>query len=430
MRSKIAYLFLVLIIAIPAVLATTYLVYDEIQLLIEHWASGTPKMLIKLYVEVPPLQADFCAVSVERFLSNNNPTRNGYPEEIHYVEVSPGTTIMVRNILKAVPMKFSREDPSRVEYYEPQRYFVFVACVKNGRTVFSGSRVVEVFPKSIISEVRVNMEEKKAYVLPHDFNGEGGWYYQNPCNITITWEGWEGSWYVKRGVCVTWVRGPWLHSFEGASTRLRLEVYPRVSAVYIEAYGYSTVDLGGRESDVVWESAGRVLTPAVRSSSTAWLSGNFKDRVYFQVQYVYEYKYRMSERGDYMVRKWALYPRFISAVVRSGDPGISSFPFYDQTPYQPSSTIPPYARISPPGTSDTLFLEPEQSDVVLSEVVVSFSYSGVWAATLIVKVYRAGINDFLYTTPIHTTNSTVVYYWWYKDNDPMTYEIQLAPRYP
>ena len=412
-------LLIALALVIPLATLTTVAFSEELQVILSYWLQGRPRMLVRLDIEIPSVDAERCSVLVRRFPAPYNPTKDGWPEDIYFDTHPPGTTVAVKRVLFAHVSKYEvdpRTGEYKVGYYEPQEFLVVVSCLGNGGgTVFKWGRVVEVFPRSIIHLERVRLETATGSRDEGSGGGSGDYF---TCSIVMEYE--SGTY--KRGSCLTWVRGPSVYSVEGLSVSFGLDHSARTSAVYLESFGDFQPGASPQpESEVSWSSTGRKLVPTVISRETSPLSGNLRDVVYFEVHYRYEYSVYCKLESCLTV--WTLYPYYIGGVARSAEE--PTLP-YGLTPYTPPPG-PWYAFEGQPGSAKIYFDPPYESDYTLVDVEVTFEFS-FGAFSLTVSLYKAGRSDSTYTTPYVRVDSTRYYWWWYRDKDPMTYEVLVTPR--
>jgi len=429
---------MVLALAIPLATLTVVTFSDEIQVIVSSWFEGRSRMLVKLEIRLPQVEADRCAVMVRRFPTMYNPTKEGYTELIYRGLHQPGATVEVKNTLFAYVAKYGldpRTNEYVVEYYEPQEYAIFVNCARGNATVFKWARIVEVFPRSIIhtkgvevggSRYELGPSSSSTTPLPPESDrDEGGGGGSNPfsCSIVIVEESPDYSY--KRGECYTWVRGPAIYSIDGLTTSFVLWTYPR-SAIYLEAFADSEFCVVNcrTEGQVQWGSIGKKLTPSVVSRETSGLAGYYKDAIYFYVRYNYEYSVWCDSFAGFCLLYWGLYPADIRTVKRSAEEPSLPYSLYPYTP-----PAPPYYK-TPEGPGEVLiwFNATSETDISLYRVTVSFTYAGIWTASLTVSYYKAVRSDSQYTTPAVRIRSTRYYWWWYKDNDPRNCEVLVAPR--
>jgi hypothetical protein len=410
---------------------------DELSVVISSWLEGRPRMLVKLEVALPKVDADYCGVLVLRFPTPYNPTKNGRVEVVYKGLHRPGEVAVAKNMLFAVVVKHELDEKTgeyRVGYYEPQEYPVFVHCVKNGRMVFEWRRTIEVFPNSIIYTKRVVVSEKGStlagFASPQNGSpgrvafalDEGSSAHAFTCSIVIEEEGYD----YKKGLCHTWVRGPWLYSISGLQVRFGLIGRIPPSAVYLEHFCDSEMPVPTRnEREVNWQSCGKKITPSVISGETSPVSGYYRDRVYFQVRYIYEWA-----RGCYdgvagvCYQYWLLYPAEIGSVALSSEePQIPD----ELSSWYPPSQIPYYASPGGIGVTEIYFSPTSESNEVITGIEVTFSFS--WGpATLTVALYKSVRSDTQYDTPYVKIDASRYYWWWYRDNDKRNLEVIVAPR--
>jgi hypothetical protein len=434
-------------IAIPVLILVTIGVMSaysaEISTLLSSWIEGNPRMLVKLEIRLPQVNADRCAVSVKRFPTMYNPTKDGYVELVYIGLHPPGSTVEVKNTLFAYVARYKtdpRTNELAIDYYEPQEYLVFVNCVRGNGTAFKWVRIVEVFPRNIIHTESVEVEGYYAGASEATYSRiiESAGSAQNinessstpsesnpfSCNLVIVE---EGAGY-KRGECYTWVKGPVLYSISGLNTSYVLYTYPKKSAVYLEVYGDSEMCVTNcrSEGQVQWQSAGKKLTPSSLTHATAGLSGYYKDTVYFYVRYVYIWGITCDTFAGMCLQDWTLYPANILNLVRTAEE--PSLP-YSRYLYIPSSP-PNYASTGSTGESQIDFARDGSSETntPVSGITISFTYANVWTVSLTIHFYKAVREDTQYTTPLVKIYAVRNYWWWYKDNDPRNYEILVAPR--
>ncbi|MDW8010155.1 MAG: hypothetical protein RMH84_00960 [Sulfolobales archaeon] len=402
---------------------------DDLLAVFSSWLSGEPTIMVKLEIPVPRVDADSCAVAVRRLPTTLRPTATWYSEEVYNSMRKPGDVVVVRQILPAIVAKY-RTDPEpggyKVDYYEPVTNFVAVVCAKNGELRYSYGRVHEVFPRELVTTYRVEVElEERGPTQPLAASPEAGAgspqnYSGLRCNITIT----SSYGYSEWGYCITWVRGPYIYSMNDLGTRFKISRYPRPSAAYLESFYYSDILCASQYPR--WESAGKNLVPTTVEVETLPLQGNLRDRVYFQVMYNYERGY-VGSPSEWVACLWLLYPVEIVDARRSAQ--LAGLVPFELSSYSPPPA-PAYARGPTSGNRVIGFDPPYTSDTVAVSIGVSVTYKG-FTLTVTVNFYKAGRNDNTYTTPSVVVEdvsgrTTPWYYWWYKDNGRMTYEVMFS----
>ncbi len=381
--------------------------------------------MVRLEIRIPPVRAERCAVTVVRF----KPTRAYHSEVAYAGEAVPGQTVVVKELHSAVVAKKSfdpRTGEYGVEYYEPVEYAVIVDCSERGRTPYVYARIHQVFPRSLVwthrIEVSFSEEESAAAATGSDAVREGGYSCVFGERRSI-----PGGWMRE---CVTWVEGPYLYSINGVETSFGIEAGLAKTAVYLEGYGYSEPS-GGLCSELPprWESMGRKEAVSIVTTESESLSGNRRDRLRFNVRYAYE-RYYIAVGPNVGGRcVWLLYPVEVLDVR-----GVLLPEEYR------ASGVPAYAAGPTRGDRVVYFVRGRcggvyQSDYVIASTPVTFAITlpGVPTAvswTLSVDFYRAGRCDGNCVPPYvrirDVSGRTYTWYrWWFRDDDPMTFELIL-----
>jgi len=461
-----------LLVLVTVVSGAIPVYYDDLLRVFESWRSGEPKALIILDIRVPQVDADRCVLAVMRYPSMYLPN-NGTLEKLFIGAVSPGSTVVVRKFIPAVPVKMRYDEARRshvVDYYEPQEFLVMVHCVKSDTTVFKFGRNIEVYPRNVVHRETVNiaaLAEKYGKKAPaqqgdtetnftpatltssragalgtlyndgaYDDGGGGGSSATFSCDIIVTNAGDCGGRYCyTEGVCYTYVAGPYLYSINGMSTTFGLEVTSAGtvrSAVYIESFYDMYECVLGTKDVPEWKSAGKKLVPTIINDYVPYLTGNSKIRIYFYVTYRYYYEEWWDTFAGVCYQWWVLYPLYIGGVERADQLGVG----YAE-PYTPLSPPLGYTYLSSAsGSTKIYFLPATISDYPLVETSITFSYSfayppyAPWSITLSVSFYKAGRSDNQYGVPYVevVAPDCFRYYYWFRDDDPMTYEVLFAPR--
>ncbi len=443
-----------LLIALLVVPLTIIYVYQDDLTVFSSWAFGAPRIMVKLEIRIPPVGVGFCGVVVRRLPTPYRPTKAGLSEEVYTGLHRPGDTVVVKELHAAIVAKAGIEKGEyKVEYYEPVEYIVLVLC-KSKEKVYRYGRVHEVFPNRLVTTytIEVKFDEE---VSPGSRSSKAGSELQiseatgkrtesASTTTTISCEFYQSP---RRGVvnvaeCITWVKGPYLYSLPGLETAFGVR---EASAVYLEAYWDAVLCAPHceRNKPQYWSSAGRKLVFSVVAHETAPLSGRWRDRAYFNVRYRYEELY-VSLNGFVKIgmRYWVLYPVNIGGVEMSGSlcqvlPWISCekeyLNFIPPAPWYAGGPALGNKTISFPADPLRQKLYPtERTDEVLAGTYVNFTFpEGNWSATLTVHFYKAGRDDQKHTTLYvrvrDVSGSTMAwYYWWYRDNDPLTYEILFS----
>ncbi len=120
---------------------------DYLVVALSSWISGEPKMMVKLEIYVPRVDAEYCAVVVIGFGSPS------HSDVVYAGEVSPGRMVVARELRPAVVAKWSYDPETgerRVEYYEPVEYLVVVNCPREDGTAYQYGRIHQVFPRALV----------------------------------------------------------------------------------------------------------------------------------------------------------------------------------------------------------------------------------------------------------------------------------------
>ena len=70
-----------LALVIPLTALTVVAFGKELQVIVSYWLQGRPRMLVRLDIELPSVDAERCLVLVRRLPTPYNPTKDGWPEE-------------------------------------------------------------------------------------------------------------------------------------------------------------------------------------------------------------------------------------------------------------------------------------------------------------------------------------------------------------
>lgn len=388
--------------------------YNDLLQVFESWRSGEPKVLIVLDIRVPQIDADKCVLAVMRYPSMFLPN-NDTLENLFMGTVSPGSIVTVRKFIPAIPVKMRYDEAKKsyvVDYYDPQEFIVTAICVKGNTTVFKFGRNIEICPRNVVHREVVDIaalaekyekEERGAKTelsrtAPKSSEvGSLAFVYLDSegdpptfsCNIVITDRGDN----YEQGECYTYIAGPYLYSINGITTSFGLLSGAHPSAVYIESFQDIKWVLDPNLYTLDWKSAGRKLAYSIVGWETPGLTGNSRVRVYFYVKFIYErYIYCAGNLPTLCYHFYYLYPYTICGLYGADQIGAGNV-----EQYTPPSTIPYYATLD------------------YGSKVIYFA--------------EAGRNGNQYTTPYVRISapSNFYYYWWFKDNDAMTYEVLFAP---
>ncbi|RSN72395.1 MAG: hypothetical protein DSO07_13040 [Thermoproteota archaeon] len=407
----------VILLLLPMVVAASQ--QDDLSILFNSWLEGKPKALIKLNVEIPKVEgAEKCFLAVHRFPTPYNPTKDPKHTEIVYRGVVPcGSTITVKNFINMIQAGAKVEKGEIKAVYDSPEYAV-VVITSNG---YSFSRILQTSVEKPITDLNIKAELKKpeatlGKVLPSSKDLLGA--AESSCSITV---GPDGT-----GYCAAKTKLTYLNSIPGLSVSFRLVDTSPPSAMYLEGWGAACATDSDPSKPCpagFWGSQGKKLTYSTTGESTASISGGQRAIVWGSVLYKYEH-WVYEDYPVYYVYDF-LYPQEIAGLL----------PLQMDGYYQEPSPLPGYARGPFVGSRSINFWPVYDSDNKLplsTSISVGISVpSGPYSLSLSISVspYEAG--SVQYDTPRVDVNDISGkdygwYWWWYKDNDAMTYEVQFG----
>ncbi|MFN3268188.1 MAG: hypothetical protein ACK416_02895, partial [Zestosphaera sp.] len=174
-----------LIVLVVAPLVAVYAYQDDLTIVFSSWSSGEPKIMVKLEIHIPTVNAESCGVTILRLPSLYRPTKTGFSEEIYRGKHRPGETIVVKQLLTAIVAKTKIEEGEyKVEYYEPVEYFVAVACMKSNETTHKYTKIHEIYPNKLTTTHRIEVELMEQQISRVSKESVGS-YGTNPltCNL-------------------------------------------------------------------------------------------------------------------------------------------------------------------------------------------------------------------------------------------------------
>ncbi|MCE4602744.1 MAG: hypothetical protein F7B18_06135 [Desulfurococcales archaeon] len=388
---------------------------DNAKLLFYEWMNGGEPLLVNINIKVPSIDTDACSVIVHRYSTPYNPVKGGIMELIWVDTAKPGSIVKVSDYVRNAPPVKYKVDGS-IEYREPQEYKVSVQCYdiigSRAKLRASGATIVEVRSSKPIADVVVSVDLKEQDVF-------------RPSEV-------EDTVYCDFGSgdkCTALTKLAVVNSIEGLETAFKLVLSPP-SAMYLSSFQQDCVywDMVTCECYAwsSWYEAGKKLTPTVVAQESVQRSVNGERRVQLgSVEYRLDY-YAGTNDGFagvcYAGPIYTITPVSIRALSYASYLGV----------YQPGSPVAPagptvgFAEIS---FEDGVY----ESDYKIGGELstgISFCY-GLGCAYLSVDVYKAGRDDSEYTTPrivVYDVSGNVSpwFYWWYKDGDPMTYEVEFS----
>jgi len=227
------------------------------------------------------------------------------------------------------------------------------------------------------------------------------------CKVYIEKQEVSNGYYVKQGWCQAWVKGPYLYSIEGLETHFCITAHSKIYLDSFKSRVFCSPHTCG-EIKPVSTSSGKVLTYSSVGACRGGLTGNSKVRIYFYVKYVYEEKWWCSQYSGRCIVDITLYPRAIYEISDIKEP---------VQPYQPPSR--PWHALGPYAGHSIILFNKE--------------FHGVFELGVPPEVIR----DYFESLPHCIVDSYVKvidlsgrgpgwYYWWYKDDDPFTYEVMFG----
>ncbi len=428
-RRRLLALALIAVALLCVSISTLYVLGgDDLQVIINSWLSGKPKAMNKLIVTVPNApQVSYCYVAVRRLPTPMEPTKDGYSQLLFFGRVGRGGTVVVRHMFNAIPVAYGVDKLGKtyVKYYEPKYYVVSVYCLgSNGKPLhdYSYSKLVEVRPRKLVNIVYVSWSprttvgsSKSGHVLPNRLTpGTGNGYdYASSCKIVITKEGRDLEGPYKEGYCEAWVAFTYVNSVPGLKTAIKFPEYPP-AGIYFTAFSrYEDLTTAGK-----WEVSGKKIALSIISGTTDFVSDGESELILVKVRYNYEYHEIDGPDGGYIMSTEQLYPNEIIGV--------------DDKPagwYIEPSTHPLYATHLRNSYEISFGLggSKETNEVTGVSTALTVSFGNAVSFTLTVNVYKAVRSDQQCSPPHFVIDdySKEGYWWWFKNDNPLTYTIFL-----
>ncbi len=400
---------------------------DETTVIMNDYLLGKEYGLIKITVKTPNVKADWCTVSIRKFHTgiNNSLSITGFGK------TRPGGSIVISDSIKnAIPVAYKMNEKNgdlKIVYRKPQEYFVTVKCYKKldeRRVSLVGyyARTIEVFPRKPIWKVFLDVKDVNLTKVGDkniDRLSNGGSPFAQ-CNF-------------DNNVCTAPTKIAEVNSIPGIVVKYRLYSYPVHSAIYLSSQHKECIQYDLLTCKCLewgsWSESGKVRTVSLVTQTTPnSVSNGEKGKVVGIVRYKQEYWPGTSDSFSGVCwdgPSWTIYPETIGAL----------WPILiSQNSYSPPSTIPNYAYGPTQGDLEITYGEygAHMSNYKLG-VSTAISFCGAGGAgcvTLNINLYKAGRNDAEYTTPtllVHDTSNknSPWFYWWFKNDDPMTYDIQF-----
>ncbi len=373
---------------------------DEMSILFNSWLEGKPLALVKIRVETPKADG-VCFIAVHRFPTSYNPTKNGTSEVIYREKVKCGEAIVVKDFIKMVQvgMRDERNGEAKPIFDSPE--YAVVVISKSG----GFSRIIQTDVVKPMTEVRLKTEFERSASGKQSSRQLD---LQTACYISS-----------NPDVCVADTKLTYLNSIPGLKVAFGLRDAP-VSVMYIESWGSSCISINPNSPcpSSMWHSNGKKKTISQVGELSDYISNGKRAIVWGDVEYRYERHAVWDDDFEIYWKYELFYPTAIG--------GLSTPQIIGN--YNPPSSPPYYARGPFKGTRSINFEKPYQSNSKLDLSTYIGLNVGSLSFGISVSPYKAG--DDRYTTPYVKAvdvsgKSYDWYYWWYKNNDPMTYEVQF-----
>ncbi|RFA96810.1 hypothetical protein [Pyrobaculum aerophilum] len=407
-----------------AVLSAQY--GDDIQLLFNSWLEGKPKALVKLHIHIPSGYGN-CSVIVHRFPTKYNPTADGYTTLIHRGKSPSGRTVTVKDVINMYQVGTVESEEGERHLYDSPEYYVGVICV-NKNDVYSFSKIVQTIITKPITDVDIHAELKKRSRAEDRQSGSNFAMLASSepvsCSITISETSGDpiyGQDYWAKGYCITPTKLTYLNSIPGLKTAFGITGLD--SAMYLEGWVAACYATNIKPCpSSFWDSAGKKLAIAVTTEKSDYISNGQRAVVWGNVYYQYEY-YAWYDSDFYMYFIYEIiYPKDIRGL----------HPLQIIGSYTPPSSPPPYAGGPFKGDRDIYFPADTLTDIKLpvsTSISVSYTIAG-WPVSISISVspYKAESPQYKspYVSIIDISGKNYGwYYWWYKDDDPLNYEIEF-----
>jgi hypothetical protein len=436
---------IIMVVLILASLGLQSLGADDIHILFENYIQGKESALVKLHIHIPKVNSQYCAIAVYRFPSMFNPTKENKLTLIKIDKTFPGNSITVNSYIKnALPVSYKynkKEGTYIVNYREPQQYLVQIKCynVTDGHIAHlthAFSKVYEVKLSKPITDYTININQteliqinkhqksiqfsNKPVVTPFRLD-DGSSSSSNLCD------------FGDSDSCTSITKLAYINSIPGLEVRFKLQGGSPASAMYLSSYmkdclDWDLFDCTCYQWDTDWYESGKVLTPSLVTQTTPnSVSNGEKGIVSGSVQYNRQILYRDTDGFAGVCDigpAYFVYPKYIGGLQYITIVGHYSMPS------NPSSNA--FGPIG--GNVEVYFGQygtSNNDEKMGLSTAITFCATG-WGpcATLNIDVYNAGRYDKQYITPIEVINDISGngynwYYWWFRNNNPMTYEIEF-----
>ena len=423
-----------LVLALAIIFSTAGLILkpvgmDGIRVLYNNYIHGENSAVVKLVIHVPQVKAEKCSVVVYRFPTLFNPVTHGRLELVGVKEVPPGKTIVMPSYIRNAE-QVSYEN-SRAKYIEPQEYLVDVKCFNIieghvAHTVFLASKIAEVRPTSLLTFTdvylpRINMLNNTGNFRNPGNSGGGNNSTVSICDFSSSYS------------CSASVGLAYLNSINGLRVRFKIQGTSPESAMYLSSLKSDCIDWDFASCKCnrwgEWYNTGKVLTPSIVTEvSSSFVSNGERGVLYGSVTF-----YRVilggaiTGRSCSLIPSWFIYPVSIDGLQHIRITGNYSTPV----------VLPGYANGPLFGDVIVYFHDGNNSGRSLGIITRLYLHADKWPRNLStiasITVYESGRDDKEYNPPGEVVEdisgrSYGWYYWWFKDNNPYTYELEFYGR--
>ncbi|WP_290597150.1 MULTISPECIES: hypothetical protein [unclassified Archaeoglobus] len=395
---------------------------DEVSILFNSWLGGKPLGLVKMKIKIPEVKnARSCFVAVHRFPTPSNPTEKGLSEVVYRGKVPCNSEIEVKDLINMIEVKTIEINGEIKAVFDSPEYFVVVMS-DNG---YSFGRIIQTRIERPITAVEVKAklekpEENSAKLNSVKVNSKKS----EECDVHIEHEsGSYGYDVFAAGSCIAKTRLTYINSIPGLKVAFGLKGGTPASAMYLESWGSSCIssDPFNPCPSYRWSSDGKKRATSLSSEVTSYIYNGQRAVVWGSVKYVYERHAYWDDDFNIYWKYDIFYPSRIRYLIPPEVVGS----------YQQPSSPPWYAGDPTKGDRDIWFDdEPYLSNHKLSISTYIGLNIGAFSMGISISPYKAGEDNELYTTPYIRIKDVsgkgyAWYYLWYKNNDPMTYEVQF-----
>lgn len=403
---------------------------DDIAILFISWLEGKPKALIRFNIDIPKtVDGDYCFIAIHRFSTPYNPTPRGYSLPIYRGKVPCGLSIVVKDMINMFQVGVERDEKTGKlkPIYNSPEYVIIITSVKG----YSFMKFIQVRVERPITDVSIHVIFKKYSTSSQSLHSKlslSSIHLQSVveeiCDVTITYR----TNTEFEGYCVAKTKLTYLNSIPGLQVAFGIVGGTSASVMYLESWGASCLSDNPDDPcpESTWSSAGKKRTISVVSEETDYIANGSRAIVWGSIRYNYEHWAVWNDDFKTYFKYDIFYPIEIGGLHTPQIIGT----------YQQPSTPPNYAYGPLKGDRKIWFTR----NVYISDTKLSLSTSISvtitiydFSVTVSISLYKAGESNNLYTTPyIHVIDISGKdydwYYWWYKNDNPMTYEVEFYGR--